>query len=171
VDPAAAPASLSGRRALSGGHNNSRRDTRNKFARQISGNSVYKNQTINLIQSWAIRDHAVTGPRSRRHQRPRPPDDPCVPSRDVLKTATPRSGDVLIVTMPSARRQAPGKHRVRRRWGDGRSLGSRVMGVQPGDSPVRRRRPNGPPCRHYASCRVGGAAAEPGLASFARRWV
>ena len=42
--------------------NNSRNDTRNKAARQISGNSVYKGQTIGLQQTWPIRDHAVSDP-------------------------------------------------------------------------------------------------------------
>jgi hypothetical protein len=80
--------------------NNSRSDTRNKFARQISGNSVYKNQTIGLIQTWPIRDHAVTDPAGDvRNAEGLPTAPVACPSMDVLKTATQRSGDLLTVTL------------------------------------------------------------------------
>jgi hypothetical protein len=81
--------------------NNSRRDTRNKSARQISGNSVYKNQTIGLQQSWPIRDHSVSDPAGDvRTALGAPPlvGTGC-PSMDVLSTATSRSGDLLTVSM------------------------------------------------------------------------
>jgi hypothetical protein len=79
--------------------NNSRNDTRNKAARQISGNSVYKGQTIGLQQSWPIRDHAVSDPAGDvRNSDGLPTPTPC-PSMDVLSTATSRSGDLLTVSM------------------------------------------------------------------------
>jgi hypothetical protein len=78
-------------------NNNSRLDTRNKFARQISGNSVYKNQTIGLQQTWPIRDHAV-GDLSGDVFNALGLPTPC-PAMDVLSTATQRSGDLLTVTM------------------------------------------------------------------------
>jgi BNR/Asp-box repeat len=77
--------------------NNSRSDTRNKFARQISGNSVYKNQTIGLQQSWPIRDHAVSDPAGDVRNADGLPT--ACPSMDVLSTATQRSGDLLTVSM------------------------------------------------------------------------
>jgi len=79
--------------------NNSRSDTRNKFARQISGNSVYKGQTINLLQTWPIRDHAVSDPAGDVRNAAGLPTAVACPSMDVLKTATSRSGDLLTVTM------------------------------------------------------------------------
>src|SRR4051794_29715971 len=77
--------------------NNSRSDTRNKFARQISGNSVYKNQTIGLQQSWPIRDHAVSDPAGDVRNADGLPT--ACPSMDVMSTATQRSGDLLTVSM------------------------------------------------------------------------
>jgi hypothetical protein len=79
--------------------NNSRRDTRNKFARQISGNSVYKGQTINLIQTWPIRDHTVLDPAGDVRTADGTPTAVACPSMDVLSTATQRSGDLLTVSM------------------------------------------------------------------------
>jgi hypothetical protein len=80
--------------------NNSRRDTRNKFARQISGNSVYKNQTIGLQQTWPIRDHAVSDPGG--DVRNAAGLTTVCPTMDVLSTATQRSGDLLTLTMTLA---------------------------------------------------------------------
>jgi hypothetical protein len=77
--------------------NNSRNDTRNKFARQISGNSVYKNQTIGLQQTWPIRDHAVSDPAGDVFNAVGLPTT--CPTTDVRSTATQRSGDLLTVTM------------------------------------------------------------------------
>jgi hypothetical protein len=80
--------------------NNSRRDTRNKFARQISGSSVYKGQTINLVQTWPIRDHAVTDvPGDVRTA-----DGVAIacPTMDVLSAATQRSGDLLTLSLTLA---------------------------------------------------------------------
>src|SRR3954470_10744399 len=79
--------------------NNSRSDTRNKFARQISGNSVYKNQAINLSQTWPIRDHAVADPLGDVRNADGLPKTVARPRMDVLKTATQRSGDLLTVTL------------------------------------------------------------------------
>jgi len=79
--------------------NNSRSDTRNKFARQISGNSVYKNQTIGLQQSWPIRDHAVSDPAGDVRNADGLPTAVACPSMDVLGTTTERSGDLLTVTL------------------------------------------------------------------------
>ena len=80
--------------------NNSRRDTRNKFARQISGNSVYKNQTIGLQQSWPIRDHAVSDPGGDVRNAEGLPVT--CPTMDVLSSSTQRSGDLLTLSMTLA---------------------------------------------------------------------
>jgi hypothetical protein len=80
--------------------NNSRRDTRNKFARQISGNSVYKNQTIGLQQTWPIRDHAVSDPAGDVRNAAGMPV--ACSTMDVLSTATQRSGDLLTLSMTLA---------------------------------------------------------------------
>jgi hypothetical protein len=80
--------------------NNSRRDTRNKFARQISGNSVYKGQTIGLIQTWPIRDHAVSDPLGDVRSAEGVPV--ACPTMDVLSAATQRSGDLLTLSMTLA---------------------------------------------------------------------
>jgi hypothetical protein len=77
--------------------NNSRSDTRNKFARQISGNSVYKGVTIGLQQSWPIRDHAVSDPAGDVRNADGLPT--ACPAMDVLSTSTQRSGDILTVSM------------------------------------------------------------------------
>jgi len=77
--------------------NNSRSDTRNKFARQISGNSVYKGMTIGLQQSWPIRDHAVSDPAGDVRNADGLPT--ACPAMDVLSTSTQRSGDLLTVSM------------------------------------------------------------------------
>jgi hypothetical protein len=82
--------------------NNSRRDTRNKFARQISGNSVYKGQTINLIQTWPIKDHAVSDPPGDVRDAAGVAVPLACPSMDVLSAATQRSGDLLTLSMTLA---------------------------------------------------------------------
>src|SRR5436190_569147 len=79
--------------------NNSRSDTRNKFARQISGNSVYKNQTIGLQPTWPIREHAVSDPAADVRNAEGLPTTAACPSMDVLSTSTQRSGDLLTVSM------------------------------------------------------------------------
>lgn len=79
--------------------NNSRNDTRNKAARQISGNSVFKGQTIGLLQSWPIRDHTVFDPADDVRSSDGTPTLTACPSMDVLSTATSRSGDLLTVSM------------------------------------------------------------------------
>ena len=80
--------------------NNSRSDTRNKFARQISGNSVYKNQTLSGIQqTWPIRDHAVSDPAGDVKNADGLPTATACPSMDVLSTSTQRSGDLLTVSL------------------------------------------------------------------------
>jgi hypothetical protein len=76
-------------------------DTRNKFSRQLSGVSVFKNQTINLMNSWPIKDHSVTD---------RPGDtydelgvaNPACPSMDLLGAAASRSGDTITVSLTLA---------------------------------------------------------------------
>src|SRR4051794_32377244 len=79
--------------------NNSRSDTRNKFARQIAGNSVYKNEPVNLMQTWPIRDHAVADPAGDVRNADGLPTAVACPSMDVLKAATARAGDLLTVTL------------------------------------------------------------------------
>ena len=76
-------------------------DTRNKFSRQLSGVSVFKNQTINLMNSWPIKDHSVTD---------RPGDtydeigvaNPACPAMDLLGAGANRSGDTITVSLTLA---------------------------------------------------------------------
>jgi hypothetical protein len=46
--------------AYSDDHVRRNTDTRDRVTRQLSGNSLFKDQNINLLNSWPIKDHAVT---------------------------------------------------------------------------------------------------------------
>src|SRR5207245_1801657 len=41
-------------------HQRRNTDTRDKLTRQLSGNSIFKDQNITLMSSWPIRDHSVS---------------------------------------------------------------------------------------------------------------
>jgi hypothetical protein len=73
-------------------------DTRNKFSRQLSGVSVFKNQTINLMNTWPITDHAVTDRQGDTYDELGVANTAC-PGMDLLGTAANRSGDTITVTL------------------------------------------------------------------------
>jgi len=80
--------------------NNSRNDAINRFSRQISGNSVFKNTTIGLASKWPITDHAVTDPSGDVFGATGlPKSKTACPGMDVLATSEKQSGGILTVTL------------------------------------------------------------------------
>jgi len=73
-------------------------DTRNKFSRQLSGTSVFKNQNIGLMNAWPIRDHSVTDGAGDTYDELGVPNSAC-PGMDLLGTAADRSGDTIRITL------------------------------------------------------------------------
>jgi hypothetical protein len=78
--------------------NNSRHDTRDKFSRQLAGNSVFANTTINLRSSWPITDHAVTDRAGDVFDTAGNPKGSCA-GMDVLGTSANRNGNLLTVSL------------------------------------------------------------------------
>jgi hypothetical protein len=78
--------------------NDSFEDRRVKVSRQVSGNSVFKNQTIGLQSSWPIRDHAVSDSAGDVFNEDGAFVGPCT-GMDVRSTSASRSGDLLTVSM------------------------------------------------------------------------
>lgn len=73
-------------------------DTRNKFSRQLSGVSVYKNQTINLQNSWPIRDHAVFDRSGDTFDAKGISNGSC-PGMDVLGASADRTDDRITISL------------------------------------------------------------------------
>jgi len=73
-------------------------DTRNKFSRQLSGVSVFKNETIGLMNAWPIKDHSVTDSPRDTVDAVGAPNAVC-PGMDLLGTAAGRSGDVITISL------------------------------------------------------------------------
>jgi len=73
-------------------------DTRNKFSRQLSGPSVFKNQTIGLMNAWPIRDHSVTDRAGDTYDELGVANATC-PGMDLRGTSASRSGDVITVSL------------------------------------------------------------------------
>src|SRR5918911_124328 len=73
-------------------------DTRNKFSRQLSGVSVFKNQTINLMNAWPIRDHAVVDRAGDTFDAAGLPKTAC-PGMDVLGAGASRSDDLITISL------------------------------------------------------------------------
>jgi hypothetical protein len=73
-------------------------DTRNKFSRQLSGNSVFKNQTINLLGSWPIQDHAVSDRGGDVFDPAGFPKASC-PGMDILGAGASRSDDLITISL------------------------------------------------------------------------
>jgi hypothetical protein len=71
-------------------------DTQDLVTRQISGASVFKNQTINLVQDWPIRNHSVTDRAGDVFDTTGAPKDSC-PGMDVLGTSVERKDDKITV--------------------------------------------------------------------------
>jgi len=78
-------------------------DTRNKFSRQLSGVSVFKNQTIAMMNSWPIRDHSVTDRAGDTFDElgvanPSTANPACT-GMDLRGTAANRNGDTITITL------------------------------------------------------------------------
>jgi hypothetical protein len=78
--------------------NNGRQDTINRFSRQLSGNSVFKNTNINLQSSWPITDHAVTDSSGDVFNASGAPNGSCA-GMDVLGTSEKQSNGLVTVTL------------------------------------------------------------------------
>jgi hypothetical protein len=76
-------------------------DTRNKFARQLSGVSVFKNQTIGLMNTWPIRDHSVTDPSGDTFDELGVANPAC-PGMDLLGAGASRTADTITVSLTLA---------------------------------------------------------------------
>jgi hypothetical protein len=81
--------------------NNEFNSTFIKFSRQLSGNSVFKNTTINLVSSWPIKDHTAFDPQTPDVITPTsfPGIAPSCASMDIRQMSASRSGDLLTVTL------------------------------------------------------------------------
>src|SRR3989440_388511 len=73
-------------------------DTRNKFSRQLSGVSVFKNQTIGLMNAWPIKDHSVTDRAGDTYDEFGVANPAC-PGMDLLGAAASRSGDLITISL------------------------------------------------------------------------
>jgi hypothetical protein len=73
-------------------------DTRDKLTRQISGNSIFKNQNITLMSSWPIRDHAVSDRAGDVYDGAGKPRDSCE-GMDLFGASSSRTNDQLTVTL------------------------------------------------------------------------
>lgn len=78
--------------------NNANHNTINRFSRQLSGNSVFKNTNISLWSSWPITDHAVTDPAGDVFSGTGTPKNSC-PGMDVLGTSEKQTNGLLTVTL------------------------------------------------------------------------
>jgi hypothetical protein len=73
-------------------------DTQDLVTRQISGPSVFKNQTIDLVQEWPIRNHSVTDRAADVFDTTGAPKGSC-PGMDVLATSVDRRDDRITVNL------------------------------------------------------------------------
>ena len=73
-------------------------DTRNKFARQLSGVGVFKNQSISMMNSWPIKDHSVTDRASDTYDELGVANPAC-PGMDLLGVSANRSGDLITMSL------------------------------------------------------------------------
>jgi hypothetical protein len=73
-------------------------DTQDLVTRQISGNSVFKDQNITLANEWPIRNHAVTDRMGDVYDTAGMPKDSC-PGMDVLATSVERKDDLITVNL------------------------------------------------------------------------
>lgn len=71
-------------------------DTRNKFSRQLSGPSVFKNVNISLQNEWPIRDHSVTDVAGDTYNSDGFANGSC-PGMDVLGTSADRQSDTITI--------------------------------------------------------------------------
>lgn len=73
-------------------------DTQDYNVRQISGNSVFRNTTINLMNDWGIRNHSVADRAGDVTNTASAPVGPC-PGMDILNASADRSDDRITITL------------------------------------------------------------------------
>lgn len=71
---------------------------RAKVARQLSGNTLIKNQTVNLKSSWGITDHQAVDRAGDTYDGAGNPKAPC-PGMDLLAASASRSDDLITVSL------------------------------------------------------------------------
>jgi len=79
-------------------HQRRNTDTRDKLTRQLSGNSIFKDQNITLMSSWPIRDHSVSDRAGDVFDGDGLPKGSC-PGMDLLGASSSRTNDLLTVTL------------------------------------------------------------------------
>src|SRR5256712_6432964 len=79
-------------------HQRRNTDTRDKLTRQLSGNSIFKDQNITLMSSWPIRDHSVSDRAGDVFDGNRLPKGSCA-GMDLLGASSSRTNDLLTVTL------------------------------------------------------------------------
>src|SRR3989442_14639795 len=79
-------------------HQRRNTDTRDKLTRQLSGNSIFKDQNITLMSSWPIRDHSVSDRAGDVFDGDGHPKGSC-PGMDLLGANSSRTNDLLTVTL------------------------------------------------------------------------
>src|SRR6266550_7864757 len=73
-------------------------DTRNKFSRQLSGPSVFKNQNINLMNAWPVKDHSVTDRSGDTFDELGVASTTC-PGMNILGVSANRNGDLITISL------------------------------------------------------------------------
>jgi hypothetical protein len=73
-------------------------DTRNKFSRQLSGPSVFKNQNIGLMNTWPVTDHRVTDRAGDTYDEVGVANPAC-PGMDLLGAAADRNGGQITISL------------------------------------------------------------------------
>src|SRR5438132_5216829 len=79
-------------------HQRRNTDTRDKLTRQLSGNSIFKDQNITLMSSWPIRDHSVSDRAGDVFDGDGMPKGACA-GMDLLGASSSRTGDLLTVAL------------------------------------------------------------------------
>ena len=79
-------------------HQRRNTDTRDKLTRQLSGNSIFKDQNITLMSSWPIRDHSVSDRAGDVFDGNGLPKGSCA-GMDLLGASSSRANGLLTVTL------------------------------------------------------------------------
>src|SRR5881296_3773897 len=79
-------------------HQRRNTDTRDKLTRQLSGNSIFKDQNITLLSSWPIRDHSVSDRPGDVYDGDGMPNNSCA-GMDLLGANSSRANGLLTVTL------------------------------------------------------------------------
>src|SRR5437879_4757892 len=73
-------------------------DTRNKFSRQLSGVRVFKNQNINLMNAWPVKDHSVTDRSGDTFDELGVASTTC-PGMNILGVSANHNGDLITISL------------------------------------------------------------------------